>query len=37
MIGMSFYQSRPVIDLYIIFPKLIMKLKMWRCAYESEI
>ena len=37
MIGMSFYQNLPVIDLYIIFPKLIMKLKKWRCAYEREI
>ena len=25
MIGMSFYQNLPFIDLYIIFPKLIMK------------
>ena len=37
VIGMSFYQNLPVIDLYIIFPKLIMKLKKWRCAYEREI
>ena len=37
MIGMSFYQSFPVIDVYIIFPKLIIKLKKWRCAYEREI
>ena len=37
MIGMIFYQNLPVIDLYIIFPKLIMKLKKWRCAYEREI
>ncbi len=38
MIGMSFYQNLPVIDLYIIFPKLIMKLKKWTvCNYEREI
>ncbi len=36
MIGMSFYQNLPVIDLYIIFPKLIMKLKKWRCAYGER-
>ena len=27
MIGMSFYQNLPVIDLYIIFPKLMNEAK----------
>ena len=37
MIGIIFYQNLPFIYLYIIFPKLIMKLKKWKCAYERDV